>query len=201
MRTCDFCGDTTIRVHKIRGSEKLQCRACYLSSNRKDSSKASACSVCGKLHYAQYRTKHFKPICGVCRYQSTVNCWACGKLGTYHAGRCKKCYESDKRKVKECAECNRVFEYRFKSTKFCLKCRNKHDKLPRGVCSKCNRSKVLPSLLENGGRICGYCYKKYYMKHTPCEMCGKITFCFNNFRVGKSICIQCSNKVRRNDYA
>ena len=193
---CDFCGTSSNRVHKIRGTGQLQCRACYLKRVRQDTGKSSVCSVCGKLCYAEYRTKQNERICQICSHRAKINCWVCGKLGTYRAGRCRNCYESDRRKVRKCAKCKRVFEYRYDSTTICRNCVKKHEFRPRGICSKCKRSKVLSTRLENGGRICNYCYKKYFMKHTPCEICQKVTFCFKNNRLGKSICIQCGNKFR-----
>lgn len=196
MNTCSYCGIVSKGVHKVRSTNIYQCRACYVKKLRHDESKSTPCVVCGKICYAEYRNEKNQPICQACRYRAKHTCWVCGETGTYLEGRCRSCHEADKKRVKNCEDCGELFAYRFEFRTTCRRCSIKRKHRRTGICFKCKKERELSNTIDSGNRICLYCYKKYYMKHTPCEMCGKITFCFRNHKVGKSLCIQCSNKTR-----
>ena len=193
---CDFCG-AVCRVHKIRGTEVKQCRACYVKKMRQDVTKYSVCENCGKGCYAEYRSEQNDPLCQSCYYRAKHYCYVCNKLGTYFEGRCKDCHEQDLKRLKNCNRCGDLFEFRYDFRTVCRKCSSKIKKTRnKGICSSCKKERELSTKLENGDKICLYCYKKYYMTHSPCEICGNVTFCFKNRRLGKSICVACSNRIR-----
>ena len=196
MNKCDFCG-STYGVHKIRGSDRRQCRACYVKKLRRDESRFSTCESCGKACYAEYLNNNNKPLCQTCYVRSKNICYVCNKTGTYMEGRCKDCYEANLKRLRNCSSCGNLFEFRYDFRTVCCKCAAKLKKTRnKGICSSCKKERELSTKLENGDRICLYCYKKYYMAHSACEICENVTICFKNRRLGKSVCISCSNRIR-----
>lgn len=195
MKQCDYCGASN-RVHKIKGTEIFQCRRCYLKNVRHEKKEASFCSACARACYVEYRSKKGEPLCQTCYLRSKQKCHVCGKLGTFYKGRCKDCYETDSKRLKRCKICGEMFSFRYDFREHCQKCvQNLKHKL-NGKCATCGKDRKLIYVLDNGGKACLYCYKRFYMTHTPCEICGTVTFCFKNKYVSKSICIGCANRVR-----
>lgn len=194
LGTCSFCGKVK-QVFKVRGEESTyRCQVCYIRLRRRILS--LPCPSCQKVSSLEYRSINGESVCINCFKKENSECTVCGKKGRYQHGRCKSCVDGNRYKTRVCIDCGTTFPF-FKTSKTrCKKCRE-IEAGRYGDCPKCNNFRHLNIEVAGIGRVCTYCYKKYFSEHKICAECGRKAIAFFNKKHLKILCISCSLKLRK----
>lgn len=194
LGTCSFCGRGR-KVFKVRGEDNIyRCQVCYIRLRRQ--TLCLPCPSCQKVSSLECRSVNGESICINCFKKQNSDCTVCGKKGRFHHGRCKSCVEGNQFKTGTCVDCGAPYKF-FKTSKIrCKKCRE----IAIGRynnCPKCKNFRHLNIDVAGVGRVCTYCYKKYFSEHKICAECGKKSIAFFNKKHLKVLCISCSLRLRK----